>query len=351
MLNINIIMNVYKLLIVIVLVLITVDANAQRRRNNRTIPLKIEELPRRPMDTITTADPETKVIIYSNNTWEFYRPDIESRLSDHDAYKYNWDTLSIFSYRNVELADIPAVVELKLVDSLGDFAAPIIGRVSSKYGPRRRVSHHGTDVPLRIGEPLLATFDGKVRYSMFNPGGYGHMVIIRHPNGLETWYAHLSKINTTVGDYVKAGQIIGYGGNSGNSYGSHLHFEMRYKDQSFDPEFLIDFESGQLRYQTFALEKSFFSIRSRASEILEEEDYDFDLPGSLLAETNDSTVKTVQKPKPQVQQTGTIYHKVVQGDNLGKIAGMYKVSVDQICRLNGISTKTILNLNRKLLIK
>lgn len=332
---------------------VSVNTFAQRRSYGPPQPLKIEQLPRRPMDTIATADPETKVIIFSNNTWEFYRPDISDRLSDHDAYKHNWDTVSIFSYRNVELADIPMIVELKLVDSLQQFCAPITGRVSSKYGPRRRVNHNGTDIPLRTGEPLFASFDGKVRYAQYNPGGYGYLVIIRHPNGLETWYAHQSKLNVSVGDYVKAGQVIGFGGNTGRSRGAHLHFETRYKDQSFDPEFLVDFETGQLKYQTFALEKSYFNIRSRASEILEEDDYDINLPGSLLAEANDSTVVNVQKPKPKPlpQQNSGVYHTIVSGDNLGKIAMKYGVSIDQLCRLNGITRTTVLQLKRRLLVK
>lgn len=344
-------MKYIKILTVSVLVLFVTAVGAQRRYS---IPaqLKIEEVARHPIDTIATSDHETKVIVYSNNTWEFFRPVVSERLSSNEVYRYNWDTTSIFAYRNVELKDLPEVIELKVVDSLQEFCSPIVGRVSSKYGPRRRVSHHGTDIPIRRGEPIYAAFEGKVRYAQFNPGGYGYFVIIRHPNGLETWYAHQSKLNVKVGDFVKAGQVLGYGGNTGRSYGAHLHFEMRYKDQSFDPEFLVDFETGQLRYQTFALEKSFFSIHSRASEILEEDDYEVDLPGSLLAEANDSTVKTVQKPKPQPVQTGEgVYHKIVSGDSLGKIAGQYGVSIDQICRLNGITRTTILALNRKLRVR
>ena len=197
----------------------------------------------------------------------------------------------------------------------------------------------------------MAAFDGKVRYAKYNTGGYGYMVILRHPNGLETWHAHLSKLNVKVGDYVKTGQIIGFGGNTGRSRGPHLHFETRYQDQSFDPEFLFDFENALLRYQTFALERSFFNIHSRASEILEEDDNDFEIPGDLLAEAGEETIQRVIEKSTPANDTGAVYHKIVSGDMLGKLAVKYGVSIDQICRLNGITRTSTLNLGRKLRIK
>lgn len=328
---------------------------AQSRKPSTTyVSPKLEDLPRRPIDTIKTADPETKVIIYSNNTWEFYRPDM-SRLSVFKTYRVNWDTTSVFSYRNVELHDLPDVVNLKLVDSLSEFSPPIVGNIFSKYGPRGRRNHNGVDIPLKVGEPILASFDGKVRYSKYNTGGFGNLVIVRHPNGLETWHAHLSKVNVKSGDYVKRGQVIGYGGSTGRSRGPHLHFEVRYQDQTFDPEFIFDFQRGELRNKEFALERRFFNIRSRASEILEEDD-DL-LPGSgtdLLADTeHNSVAKAIAPPKPAstAPKTGTIYHTIKSGDMLGRLAIKYGVTVDQICRLNNIQRTTTLALGRKLRIK
>ena len=134
------------------------------------------------------------------------------------------------------------------------------------------------------------------------------MVIVRHENGLETWYAHLSRINVAVNDYVKSGQVIGFGGSTGRSRGPHLHFEMRYCDQTFDPEFIIDFQSGQLRYQTFALEKKFFNIHSRASEILEEDDDDFMMLAGLDSTVTSSDIlehiaEAQQKEEQKSKQT------------------------------------------------
>lgn len=347
-------MRFVEIFIIATLLITSLTAYGQRRYRE-VKPIDIEDLPRKPVDTIKTSDPETQVIIYSNNTWEFYRPDIHNRLANHDAYKYNWDTTSIFSYRNVELEDLSEVIELKLFDSIPQFCVPVKGKVLSKFGVRKRRPHHGVDIPLKIGEPILATFDGKIRYAKFNSGGYGYLVIVRHPNGLETWYAHLSRVNVNENDYVKAGQIIGFGGNTGRSRGPHLHYEMRFQDQAFDPEFVIDFETGQARYQNFALERRYLSVYSRASQILEEDDsiYDSQVPEVLLAHGDDSTSVKLEstnpvKPKPQVQG---VYHTIKSGDTLGHIAAKYGVSVNQICNLNGITRTTILQLNRKLLIK
>lgn len=319
------------------------------------VALAIEELPRRPLDTVKTADPETMIITYSNNTFSYYRPTLHRRLKGFDAYKFNWDTTSVFSYRNIELGDIPDIVELDLVGDLTEFHAPMVGKVLSKYGPRRRRNHNGVDVPLKIGEPIYAAFEGKIRYAKYNTGGFGYLVIVRHPNGLETWSAHLSRLNCAVNDYVKAGQVIGYGGSTGRSRGPHLHFEMRFQDQTFDPEFLVDFETGQLKYQTFALQKSFFNIHSRASEILEEDEYEEALAaGLVLSEEEQLRIAAATADKAKAKTTssgGGQYHTVASGDNLGRIAIKYGTTVDNICRLNGIKRTTVLQLKRRLRVK
>lgn len=340
-------------ILVLLFSLITAPSVSQSRRSNLPQPIKLEDLPRMVLDTIDTPDPETKVIIFSNNTWEFYRPDM-SRIADHPTYHYNWDTTSVFSYRNIELRDIPDLTQLNIVDTLSEFASPIQGKVFSRYGPRGRRNHNGVDIPLKIGEPILTAFDGKVRYARYNSGGFGNLVIVRHPNGLETWHAHLSKINVAVNDFVKRGQVLGYGGNTGRSRGPHLHFEVRYKDQSFDPEFLFDFENGELRFQNFTLDKKFFNIRSRASEILEEDDEDsgFDPSDPLLTrDENGNVIKPNDKPKAEASKPQAVYHTIRSGDMLSKLAVRYGVTVDQICRLNNISRTTILQLGRRLRIK
>ncbi len=232
----------------------------------RSVP-KLEDLPRRAIDTLDTDDSNIKIVIFTNNTWCYYYPDLNERM-DREVYREHWVNDRVFAYTDIQLERLPPVIDLQLIDRYGDFHAPAIGKVFSKYGTRGRRRHQGVDIPLSVGEPIYAAFNGKVRYARYNTGGYGNLVIIRHENGLETWYAHLTRCNVAQDDYVTAGTVIGFCGNTGRSRGAHLHFEMRYCDQAFDPEHLIDFSTGDLRYQTFALDRSFFSIYSRASETL-----------------------------------------------------------------------------------
>ena len=336
-------------------------AGAQRRN---VVP-KIEELPQIPVDTIDTADPDTKIILYTNNTFSYYRP-IMSLYDELPVYSEHWDNSQIFSYKSIELKDLPERLDLCLTNNSGEFHFPVQGRVSSKYGIRKRRHHNGTDIPLKVGDPIYAAFDGKIRYSKYNTGGYGNLVIIRHKNGLETWYAHLCKSNVEENEYVKAGQVIGYGGNTGRSFGAHLHFEVRYCDQSFDPEFLVDFPAGELKTELFALEKSYFNIHSRASELLIEDDEGFDFPETdenllLLAEMGDTTasqqllalaVAREQEAERKRQEAAqATYHTIVRGDMLGSLSRKYGVPIDQICRLNNITRNTTLALGRKLRIK
>ncbi|MCD7969169.1 MAG: peptidoglycan DD-metalloendopeptidase family protein [Alistipes sp.] len=320
----------------------------------------LENLPKIAIDTLPTQDDDTKIIIYSNNTWSYYRPGFGDDLKDLPVYSENWVTEEVFAYRNIQISDLPQTIDVNLIASLDDFHIPITGKVFSKYGRRGRRNHNGVDIPLKIGEPIYATFSGRVRYSKYNTGGYGNLIILRHENGLETWYAHLSKSNVEPGEFVKAGQIIGYGGNTGRSRGPHLHFEVRYCDQTFDPEHLFDFEQGQIKYRTFALERSYFNINSRASDELE--DHDFEEYASLV--NSDGEEISSEDILNYIAQGGNggsksasldegdaVYHTIVSGDILGKLAQRYGVSIDQICRLNNIQRTTILQLGRRLRIK
>lgn len=340
--------------------LITVQGQSRKRKSVTPVSLHIEDLPKHPLDTLATDDPETKIILFSNNTWSYFRPTMTVKDS-LPVYTQHWDTSQVFAYKSIAYGDLPQAIDLNIVPSLADFNAPIRGSIFSKYGPRGRRNHNGVDIPLKTGEPIYAAFEGKIRYAKYNSGGFGNLVIVRHANGLETWHAHLSKINVAVNDYVKSGQVIGFGGSTGRSRGPHLHFEIRYCDQTFDPEFLIDFQSGQLKYQTFALEKSFFNIHSRASEILDEEDGDLPLLSGVEGDTTSGDIleriaaaqKRDDEPAKQVSVSSdnAVYHTIKQGDILGKLAGKYGVSIDQICRLNNISRSTILKLGRRLRIK
>lgn len=281
-------------------------------------------------------------------------------LDSSDIYGNFWDTTQVFAYKSVELKDLPETQEIQLIAEFKDFCPPHVGKIRSKYGPRGRRNHNGVDIMLKTGDPVYAAFDGKVRYSTYNYGGFGNLVIIRHNNGLETWYAHLSKRNVKVNDHVRAGDLIGAGGSTGRSTGPHLHFEVRYCDQTFDPERLFAFEEGELRYQTFVLEKSYFNIRSRETDRLEEYD-DFDNIASLVDEEGEDLspeeilayLSEAEKAKreEEYRKSLEVYHTIKSGDILGTIARRYGVTIDQICHLNNISRTTILRPNRTLRVK
>jgi len=114
------------------------------------------------------------------------------------------------------------------------FDWPVTGRISSNYGMRWGRMHHGIDIAVNTGTPVKAAARGRVTFSGVN-GGYGYLVIIDHGDGVETRYAHNSRLLVKAGEYVNRGQVIAYSGNTGNSTGPHLHFEIRYKGNSVDP--------------------------------------------------------------------------------------------------------------------
>lgn len=176
-------------------------------------------------------------------------------LSSDSIYTNDWKNAITFVYDSVEFNDLPDEIYLPLISKDEKFSLTWYGKINSEYGKRWGRQHHGLDVDLNIGDTVVAAFDGVVRYAQFNKSGFGNCVVIRHKNGLETIYGHLCKIDVVENQYVKSGQHIGLGGTSGHSTGPHLHFEMRYKDYSFDPQLLIDLSTQQLKTNTVIFDK------------------------------------------------------------------------------------------------
>ena len=286
------------------------------------------------IDTLATDNDAVQVILYSNNSWKYVRN--REIAKDSTIFVKYWDTTTLFPYREVDMSGMPKSVVIDLVDSLTCYHCPYQGTVHphGKYGPRRRRQHQGVDLPLKTGDPVYATFCGRVRISQYNKGGYGNLVIIRHDNGLETYYGHLSERMVEPGQWVEAGQIIGLGGSTGRSTGPHLHFETRYYGQSFDPERLIDFKNGTLSRETFLLKKSFFSIYSNAGQDFEDE-----------------IANEEQDKKEAAEKAAMKYYKIRSGDTLGAIARRHGTTVANLCRLNGIKSTTILRIGRSLRVR
>ncbi|MGN1210995.1 MAG: M23 family metallopeptidase, partial [Candidatus Cryptobacteroides sp.] len=199
------------------------------------------------VDTLPTSSDFIKVILFSDNTWK-YEKDKDYQMNG-DVFGEAWDETSTNPYK-IPLDSLPISWTMWIADSMDCYHCPYMGEIHprGKFGIRRGRRHQGVDLPLKTGEPIYAAFDGKVRISK-SLGGYGNLIVIRHPSGIETFYGHLSKRYFNTGDWVHAGDVIGLGGSTGRSTGPHLHFEARYKGFAFDPQWLIDFGSGNLRHR------------------------------------------------------------------------------------------------------
>ena len=130
-------------------------------------------------------------------------------------------------------------------------------KINSQFGPRWGRQHEGLDIKVYIGDTIRAAFDGKVRICKYNGGGYGYYIVIRHPNGLETLYGHLSKQIVKKDQIVRAGEPIGLGGNTGKSSGSHLHFETRVLGQPINPALLFDFVNQDIVSDYYVVNSGF----------------------------------------------------------------------------------------------
>ncbi len=228
-------------------------------------------------------------------------------IPSYDDY-CSWNNDKIHPYK-VSLTGMKDTVVIPLAMDSCSFTPPFTGRITSSFGYRRYRYHYGVDVKLYTGDPVVSAFDGMVRIAQYD-ASYGRVVVVRHNNGLETLYAHLSKIEVEEGDWVESGQLLGLGGNSGRSTGSHLHFEARYLGEPINPHELIDWELGMLCSDTLYLNQEHFEY---------------------LVE--------VRKRK---------YHTIRSGDTLSGIARRYGTSVSSLCRLNGIRSSTTLRIGRKL---
>lgn len=303
-----------------------------------------------PIDTLETSTPGVGLILFDDNTWKLYRnPD---DIMAGAVFTDNWNTTTPNPFKT-KLEELPNEITLMLVDENGGFKSPDKKRVYSPFGIRRGRRHMGVDLPLVTGDPIYATFAGKVRMSKYY-AGYGNLVVLRHENGLETFYGHLSKRNVDVGDWVEAGQVIGLGGNTGRSTGPHLHFEVRYQGFAFDPQWMIDFESGDLRSRLFVLKKKYLSTANKYTPSSDDEEIAIYLADTREKAIADSlvAVKKAEEERLAAELAAARYYKVKSGDTLSGIARKNGTTVTAICRLNpGLTAKTVLKIGRNLRVK
>lgn len=293
-----------------------------------------------PLDTIDVGDSRIQIVLRDDNTWYFIK-NVEM-LEDDDLFTQNWREQIVNPYLHTPMDSIPYRVTLCLVDSVSRFVCPHQGKVFSKFGFRRGRAHTGCDVPYPHGTPVYCAFDGRVRLSEYHKG-YGNLIIIRHENGLETFYGHLSRNDVKVGQWVHAGDLIGLGGSTGRSSGPHLHFETRYCGYAFDPEWIVDFEHGVLRKNVFVLKRSYLSPQSKyVPQSIDEEEEIYMTDEQIRAEE-----ERIAKERAAMK-----YHTIRSGDTLSGIAHKYGTTVSKICSMNsGLKPTTILSIGRKIRVK
>ena len=274
-----------------------------------------------PIDTLDIDDGRLLLVLKDDHTW-YYIKNYEKMASDA-VFSEAWNSSATDPY-HVKLEDLPLRNTICLVDSASVFVSPNQTKVFSKFGYRHGRQHQGVDLPLKTGTPVYAAFDGRVRVSEYH-SGYGNLIILRHENGLETFYGHLSKREVDVGDWVHAGDQIGLGGSTGRSTGPHLHFETRYKGYAFDPEWIADYETGKLRSNVFVLRRSYLSPTSRyVPESLDEEDDVYAADEKIVEE----------EQRKAAELAARRYYTVRSGDTLSTIAAKHGKSLRTIQQLN-----------------
>ena len=238
---------------------------------------------------------------------------IRAEQSEYPALSLypNWNNQYVHAYGNAIIPDTYTI------DLTGFHMPSPSTKITSPFGPRWRRMHNGLDLKVNIGDTIVAAFDGKVRIVKYERRGYGKYVVIRHDNGLETVYGHLSKQLVEENQLVKAGEVIGLGGNTGRSTGSHLHFETRFLGIAINPIYMFDFPKQDIVADTYTFRKAKGVKRA----------------GSHDTQVADGTIR---------------YHKVKSGDTLSRIAKLRGVSVSTLCKLNRIKPTTTLRIGQVL---
>ncbi len=256
------------------------------------------------LSSLFAPDTLSSVILHSNDSLNL-------------AFGGEWsnDILFLFN-KESDISKMEDSVLVVLKNDKNFFSSPKEGPINSDFGWRRRRFHYGIDIDLNIGDTVKSTFDGIVRVSKW-VSGYGNVIIVRHFNGLETLYGHLTCSKVLPNQEVKAGELIGLGGSTGRSTGPHLHYEIRYKGSPLNPNQLINFKTAALVKDSIYLSKKSFKY-----------------------------ISDIKKAA-----TTTKYYKVKPGDSLSKIAVKNGTSVSNLCRLNGIKQTSTLAVGRTLRVK
>lgn len=248
-----------------------------------------------------TIEVETDLAWYDDNDTTGISPEMLSAVFE------NWDSVSIHIPK-ADFSNLTDTIFLPLVDR--NYRMPPFTQVTSEFGWRRYRYHYGVDTRNKTGDTIRCIFDGKVRI-VKRSSTYGNVIVVRHLNGLETFYAHCSRILAVPNQNVHAGEVIALVGSTGRSTGPHLHFETRYKGVPFNPRYMINFDTNCLWSDTLKITRETFNYLKPYGN------------------------------RGSSSSSGAVYYKIKPGDTLSQIARKYHTSVAAIKRLNGLRSDFI----------
>lgn len=255
-----------------------------------------------------------------------------------DIYEGMWGNRFVNTYGSLKNAPDTFIVDLE------NFTMPVDGHMTSNFGRRgSRRYHYGVDLKAQTGDTIYAAFDGKVRVKQYERRGYGYYLVVRHLNGLETVYGHLSKFLVGENDLVRSGQPIGLAGNTGRSFGSHLHFETRFLGKPINPNFIIDFQKKAPHNEEYLVTNSSYRKTSNSSRVVVKNN----------AGNTGNNASNYREPVSNTNKyvSGEVnYHRIRKGDTLGAIAKRYGTSVNKLCSMNNITPRTTLRVGKSIRI-
>lgn len=244
--------------------------------------------------------------------------EISDKLSlASELYGNDWNQERVNPY-NASKMELPD----SMIIDLSNYCIPHNGYITSNYGWRLRRMHRGIDIKVQTGDTIRAAFDGKIRLTKYERRGYGYYVIIRHDNGLETIYGHLSKFLVKPDQEVVAGEPIALGGNTGRSTGSHLHFETRYLGMDINPNAIFDFNNKTIKVNQFSFSPKLLASKGPSA---------IHVNGTKYGYNNGKS-----------GGSGTATYRVRKGDTLSRIAQRNGTTVNRLCNLNGIKKTSTL---------
>ncbi|MBO6079670.1 MAG: peptidoglycan DD-metalloendopeptidase family protein [Bacteroidales bacterium] len=323
---------------------------------------------------IALADPQGNKQEIQRQTAAYPYISESYEIPAYGLYQKYWDTVNIRS----KMLEIPfsndRLMLMLVQDANNPFVMPCqFEKIKTTYGETKNGGFHpGIDLKTEPQTLVKSCFDGVVRIATYY-GDYGLMVVVRHYNGLETVYAHLDKLCVTPHQIVKAGQVIGQTGTTGNTKECILHFETRFMNEYFDPELVIDFEEEDVLQNNMALMSRDFNIISleevgnwkpaapkpsaapaakpAVNQEVKQEVATQPKKQEAEEETVEETPKTETVNPTTTPQETAVYHTVKAGENLYRISVKYNTTVDNILKLNNLKNADKIVEGQKLRVK